>query len=488
MFFIMAVNLYTSRVVLDTLGVDDFGIYNVVGGIVAMFTAISGALASAISRFITIELGCNNLERLKIVFSTSVTIQIVLALILFLFAEIGGVWFLNTQMNIPENRMIAANWVLQCSILTFMINLVSIPYNAAIIAHEHMKAFAYISILEVFLKLGIVFLLYILLFDKLVAYVVLLVLVAVITRFAYGLYCKMYFDECSYCFVYDKELLQKMTRFAGWNFLGNSTYVFNTQGVNILINLFFGVVVNAARGIASQVDIAIMQFVNSFTTAINPQITKAYATNDMDYLFQLVCRGAKYSYFLILFFAVPFILETDVILTLWLKNVPEYTAVFVRLAIIASISNVMGNTMMTSALATGDVKKYFILVTGAGCLVFPLTYIFFRFGFPPEITYIIFIIIYMLLIFLRLYILKGLIDFPIMRFMKEVLYRIIPVTVFAFIIPVLIFSSFPPSIYRFLLVGLASVCSTLSTIYLLGLEDSEKCFVNRKVKSFCNFK
>lgn len=264
----MAVSLYTSRVVLNTLGVEDFGIYNVIGGVVAMFSVISGGLSAAISRYITFELGQGNTAKLKSVFSSSVTIQIGLALLIFVLAEIGGVWFLNEKMNLPESRIGAANWVLQCSILTFMVNLISVPYNAAIIAHERMQAFAYISIIEVVLKLLIVYILVIFSFDKLKLYGILLLAVACVIRIAYGIYCKRNFKECTYHFTFNKALLKEMMGFAGWNFIGAFAGVLRDQGVNIVINLFCGPVINAARAIAFQVNVAVNGFATKYIFAM----------------------------------------------------------------------------------------------------------------------------------------------------------------------------------------------------------------------------
>lgn len=305
-FFTMAVALYTSRVILKVLGIEDYGIYNVIGGVVAMFSAISGTLSSSISRFLTYELGENKSERLNRIFSTSVNIQVIISIIIILTGEIVGVWFINYKMQIPAERLIAANWVFQCSLFTFIINLISIPYNACIIAHEKMSAFAYISILEVTLKLVIVYSLLISPYDKLITYAILLTVVSLFIRSTYSIYCKRHFTECKYHLSYEKKLLKEMLSFAGWSFLGNSAYIFNTQGINILINIFFGVTLNAARGITTQVEGAIMQFVNNFTMAINPQITKSYASGEKDYMFSLICQGAKYSYILLLFFVIPF--------------------------------------------------------------------------------------------------------------------------------------------------------------------------------------
>ena len=286
--FVMLVTLYTSRVVLNTLGVSDYGIYNVVGGVVAMFSVISVSLSSSISRFITYELGHGDFDKLKRIFSTSINIQVGISLVILVLAEVFGVWFLNTKMNIPAERMTAANWVLQCSLLSFIIGLISVPYNACIIAHERMSAFAYISILEVVLKLAVVYMLLVSPYDKLATYAVLLVVVALIVRLTYGQYCKRHFEESRYRFVHDKSLIKEMTGFAGWSFFGNGAYMLNTQGVDMLINIFFGVTFNAARGVATQVQNAVMQFVNNFTVAVNPQITKSYASGEREYMYKLV--------------------------------------------------------------------------------------------------------------------------------------------------------------------------------------------------------
>lgn len=314
MFLMMLIGLYTSRVVLNALGVEDYGIYNVVGGLVTMFSMLSGSLSAAISRFITYELGKENQDKLSRIFSASVTIQLLLSLIIVILAELIGVWFLNEKMSIPSDRMVAANAVLQISIITFVINLISVPYNAVIIAHERMSAFAYISILEAIGKLVIASLIVASPLDKLIFYAILMCALSVLIRMIYGFYCKRHFNECSYHFRWDKGLLGQMFKFAGWNFFGAGSALLMTQGVNMLMNMFFGVTINAARGVANQVDSTVQQFVNNFTTAINPQITKSYASEDLPYMHKLVCIGSKYSFFLTWFFALPLLLEADIVL------------------------------------------------------------------------------------------------------------------------------------------------------------------------------
>lgn len=483
MLFTMAVSLFTSRVILNTLGVEDYGIYNVVGGIVTMFSVLSGSLSASISRFITFELGKGNFERLKTIFSTGVNIQIGMSVLIIAIAEVVGIWFLNTKMNIPPERMLAANWVFQCAIFTFVLNLLSVPYNAAIIAHEKMSAFAYISVIEVTLKLIIVYMLLISPFDRLETYAVLLLLVGATIRFIYGYYCKRHFEECTYHFVIDKPILKEMTGFAGWNFLGNGAYMLNTQGVNILMNLYFGVAVNAARGIATQVDATLKQFVNNFTTAVNPQITKSYAQGDFDYMHKLVCRSAKFSAFLMMFFAIPIILETQSILTIWLKTVPEYAAVFLQLIIISSfVDTVLANSLVTSMFATGDIKRYQVIVTTVGCLVFPFSWIAFKLGYPPEISYILYFIIYTILLGVRLYLLKDMVKLPFMMYVRDVLYRVIPVMGISFMIPMVIRFSMQEGWKRLVLLCLVSTIVTAIVEFRIGLTKDERAFIYNKVK------
>lgn len=479
---IMAISLYTSRVILNVLGVEDYGIYNAVGGVVAMFSVISGSLSSAISRFITYELGRGDIIRLKTIFSTSINIQLRLSAVILILGMVVGGWFMNTQMNIPQERMCAANWVLVCSLLMFCINLISIPYSASIVAHEKMNAFAYVSILEAVLKLSVCFLLILSEFDKLVTYAVLLVVVAVIIRVVYGVYCSRHFEECRYKPFYDRNLMRQMGGFAGWTFITNGCWMFNTQGVNILINIFFGVSLNAARGIATQVDGVIMQFVNNFMTATSPQITKYYALGKYSEMFALICRGTRFSFFLLLLFAVPVMLEADYILHIWLKTVPDHTVIFLRLVILGSMVNMLGNTGYTACMATGNVKQYSLLVSMLGVLVFPLTWAAYSFGFPAESTYVIFIIVYLGVEAVRLYMMRKLLGFPPVLFIKDVVTRILIVSFIAVIFPAAVIYFFPEeSFFRLLAVVVVSIVSTSGSVYLAGLSRNERKSINEKL-------
>lgn len=488
MVLIILVGLFTSREILHVLGVEDYGVYNVVAGVVLMFSFFSSSLAAAISRFLTYEIGRGETDNLKKIFSTSINVQIIVSIITIFFAETIGLWFLNNKLNLPNERIIASNWVFQSVIIVFVFNLLSVPYNAAIIAHERMDAYAYISILEVFLKLVIVYILYISPFDKLITYAILYLLVGLIIRIVYGIYCKMHFVECRYQFVWDKTMMKDITGFAGWNLIGSGAYLFNTQGVNIAMNLFFGVTVNAARAIATQVEGLVRQFVASFTTALNPQIIKSYASHNMNYMYILICRGSKYSYFLMLIFAIPFLYEAETILSLWLKEVPEYTSIFLRLTMLGALCDILGNSTANACWATGKVKRYYLWVGSIGSLVFFISYGLFMCGLPAYTSYIVFIIIYIVLIFVKIYLIKYLIGFPVKMFYRETLGKIMPVSISAFFlsgIPVFLFT---PSIGRMLLTTFLSFCCLIICIFLFGLEHSEKKMVIKKIHVLFNYR
>ena len=470
----MAISLYTSRVILAALGVEDYGVYNVIGGAVAMFSVISGALSSAISRFITFELGKNDFGNLQRVFSTSVNIQIFISLLIFIIAETIGLWFLYNKLNIPIERLNAAFWVLQFSLATFCVNLLSVPYNACIVAHERMKAFAYVSIVEALGKLGICYLIMVSPWDKLISYAFLILVLSLLIRLIYGIYCHKNFAESRYKPYFGKDLLKDIGSFAGWSFFTNTAYIFNTQGVNMLINVFFGVTFNAARGIAVQVDGAIMQFVNNFVIAINPQITKNYAANNIAEMNKLVCRGARFSYLLMLLFALPFFFETDIILKLWLKTVPEQTSLFVKLGLVGSMIMGLGNTGYTACMATGTIRRYTLWITIVGCLVFPISYLVYKLGAPVSASYVVFIAVYFVLNFVRLWIMRDLLKFPVMMFIKDVFGRIVPLTLLTIILPILVTTYMDEGVIRFLVSCATCVISTIFWSFLIGMSRQER--------------
>lgn len=485
MAFLMIVSLFTSRVILETLGIDDYGIFNVVGGLVAMFTILSGSFTSAITRFITFELGKNNQKRLNSVFSTSMNIQIGISIIVFFVAEIVGLWFLNYKMNIPVDRMEAANIVLQCSLGIFVVNLISIPYHAELIAHEHMGTYAYISILDVLLKLAIAYVIFFMSIDRLSSYAILLLLEALFIRLIYGLYCKRKFEECTYRFVNDKTMFIEMAKFAGWNFLGVCAGTLNTQGVNILMNLYFNVSVNAARGVAVQAGAAISQFVHSFTTAVNPQITKSYAAGNIEYLHSLVCKSAKFSTYLFLLIAIPLSIEAPMIFSIWLKDVPDFSIIFFRLSILTIlIDNVLANPIRIAVFATGDIRKYQMKVTLVGALVFPITWIAYLLGTGPEWTYIIYFLVYCFVLVVRLKVLSDKVDIPVYRFTKDVLFNILPIIFLSYTLEWVIVSTMEENILRVFFTAVICTVLTCMMIYMIGLTKGEKSTIVNKIQNF----
>lgn len=486
MLFMMVVSLYTSRVILNALGVEDFGIYNVVGGVVAMFTVISGSLSAAISRFITYELGKGDQSKLNKIFSASVTIQLLLSLIIVVLIESVGVWFLNAKMTIPADRVTAANWVLQFSIITFVINLISVPYNAAIIAHERMSAFAYISILEAIGKLAIAFFIMWSPIDKLIYYAILMCTVAVIVRLTYGHYCKKHFTECTYHFHWDKDILKQMFGFAGWNFIGASSVVFRDQGGNIILNIFFGPTVNAARGIANQVNTAITGFVQNFMTALNPQITKSYASGDGEYMMTLIFQGARLSFYMLLLLSLPVLINTHYILVIWLKIVPEHAVLFVRLILIFAMCESISNPLITAMLATGKIRNYQIVVGGLQLLNLPLSYICLKTGFVPESILVVAIIISLACLFARLYMLRGMIGLSSILYMKNVFLNVLVVALLSTIIPYMLFCYMKETFFSFIIITLIAVLCTLVVEFYIGCNQKERFFVLNKVRNIKN--
>lgn len=486
MIFIMVISLYTSRVVLATLGVEDFGIYNIVGGAVALFSVVSGSLSAAISRFLTYELGKNDKSKQNTIFSTSVNIQIALSVILLIFAETVGLWFLNVKMNIAPERMEAANWVYQCSIITFIINLISVPYNASIIAHEKMSAFAYVTVLEVLLKLLIVYLLEISPLDKLQAYAILLMFVALIIRFVYQIYCKKKFIECTYHLIFDKAIFKQMTAFAGWNFIGASAGVLGTQGVNIVINLFYGASINAARGISVQVNSAVTSFASNFMTALNPQITKSYAAGDYDYMNKLLFQGARLSFYMLLLLSLPIIIEAETLLTVWLKLVPEHAVGFVQLILIFAMCESISGPLITAMLATGNIKKYQIIIGGTNLLNLPISYLLLKlFGFEtfPEITMIVAIVLSLVCLLERLWLMREMIKLDSWGFLKQVVFNITLVTVVASIIPTILHTFMSDNMFfSFVNIFISVLCSIL-VIFFVGFNSQERKFVLSKVRT-----
>lgn len=480
MLFTMGVSLFTSRVILQTLGVEDYGVYSVVGGIITMFAFINGGMVSATQRFLTFEIGKGNLAQLKKVFSTSLQIHALIALVIVLLGETVGLWFLYEKLVIPADRMTAAFWVYQCSIVACVVNIMSVPYNADIIAHEKMSAFAYISILEVILKLAIVYALYITPWDKLITYAGLILSVQLIIRFVYARYCSKHFEESHYHHQIDKSLFKEMFTFAGWSFWGNLAGVLYTQGLNMMLNVFFGPIVNAARGIAVQVQSAVTQLVHNFQVALNPQITKNYATGHLPQMHNLMFRSARFSFFLLFFLTLPVLLETDYLLTIWLKTVPADAVIFTRWMIGISLIYTIANPCVIANQATGKVKVYQAVVGGILLMIIPISYIVLKLGAPAYSVFIVHFCVESVAQFVRMYMLRKLIDLPMKAYIRHIYLPVIWVVALSCILPIYVHSLLPNGLMRFLAVGVASVLSVGVIAFLLGLtKDERKFFLNK---------
>ncbi|WP_111709980.1 MATE family efflux transporter [Lutibacter citreus] len=482
MMFIMGISLYTSRIILNTLGIEDFGIYNVVGGIVIMLGFFNNSMSSATQRFLSFELGKKDFPQLVRVFNMSVNIHIIIGIGILILAETIGLWMVNTQLTIPENRMSAANWVFQFSIFSFMVSVFSVPYNAIIIAHERMSVYAWLSILEVSLKLLIVLMLQWIDFDKLELYAVLIFVVSVIIRLIYIIYANRNFTETKYIFFWDKSLFKILMEYAGWNLWGSAAYVLFGQGINILLNIFFGPILNAASGIANQVKSAVNGFVSNFQMAMNPQIIKSYARNDLKYMHGLIFQGAKFSFFLLFAVTLPILLETETILKLWLKIIPDYTVIFTQLILTNILINSISGPLMTAAQASGKIRLYQGVVGGLLLLNLPISYLFLKLGYSPQITFYIGILISIIALFSRLIIISPLVKLSIVDYLRNVVFRIIPVSLLALILPIMIRWFLPQDIYRLIIICFTSIISIIFAIYSIGLDLKEKIFIQEKIK------
>lgn len=480
MLFSMLVSLYTSRIVLNTLGVEDYGIYNVVGGVVAMFSMISNSLSEAVGRFLTFSLGKGDTVRLKQIFSTSLFIHLLMGGVILILAESIGLWFLNTYLTIPDYRLYAANWVFQASIFSFLFCLLGVPFNASIIAHEHMRAFASIGILDITLRLlVVVFIAYIpFSVDKLIIYALLLLAICISIQCVYWGYCRKHFEECRNLVHFDKKSWKEMSAFAGWNIIGCTALLLKDQGVNILLNIFIGPLVNAARGIAVSVNAAVSSFVSNFMTALNPQITKSYAAGDDVYMFSLVERGARFSFYILLFFALPILLETDFILTLWLKQYPVHTVNFVRLVLLLSMCEVLSNTLIKLQLSTGKIRNYQLAVGGTLLLNFPLSYACLKLDFPPEATYIVALFISIACMALRLFFLRKMVQLPIRKFIKNVCLNVFIVSLISVSVSYMIHVQLPLSGWCHFVTTtvICIICCALS-VYYIGCSKNERRFL-----------
>lgn len=482
MLITIGVGLFTSRVVLNTLGIEDFGIYNVVGGIIAMFGFINQAMAASTSRYLTFALGSSDYSLLKKVFNLSLSIHALLSVLIVLLGESIGLWFFYEKMQIPAARLEAAFWVYQLSILSSVLTIMSVPYNASIISHEKMGAFAYITLSDVVLKLLIVYLLVMVPFDKLVVYGILFLLAQVINQSIYMIYCRKKFEETKLCFVWDKQLFREISSFAGWSLFGNMAYVAYTQGLNLLLNIFFGPAVNAARGIAVQAQGTITRFISSFQTAINPQITKTYAAGELNAMHKLIFASSKYSFFLLLLLSLPVLIETRPLLIWWLRIVPDYTVTFFRIMLLTSLIESLANPLIIAAGATGRIRLYQQLVGGILLLILPVSYVALKMGASPASVFVVQFICNIVAQSIRVILLRSMISFPIRVYCRKVMVRVFVVFLLSLGVSVMIYQLLPSETFVEVVAVCVSVAiSTLFIAYAAGTDKSEKLVIRQKI-------
>lgn len=484
MLFTMAIGLYTGRVVLNTLGVTDYGIYNVVGGVIAMLGFLTGSMSAASSRFITYDLGKGDMAVMKKTFGNILSIHFILAGIILFFGETIGLWFVLNKLQIPADRMTAALWVYQFSVFTSILSVISVPYNAAIIAHERMKAFAYIGIIDAVLKLLIVYMLLVIPFDKLKVYALLFFCIQVFDRIVYGVYCTRHFMETKAKPTFDGKLFKEIFSFAAWTMNGNLAVIGYTQGINILLNMFFGPAVNAARGVAVQVQGVVQNFCNNFQMALNPQLTKSYAQNDLQHMHQLLKVSSKFSFFMLFFISLPLMFEAPLVLKWWLGIVPEHTVNFLRLILCSSMLFTLSNPLVVSIHATGRIKRFQAIEGTMLLCIVPIAYLLLKlFGIPPEYVFCVHIVVDACTQYARMRIVLPMIGMRVVEYVKEVVVPLVKVVVLAPILPLLVYHFTEQSVATFFLVCVVSVLSVSACVYFIGCTKREREFANKKISS-----
>lgn len=482
MLFSMSISLFTSRIILQTLGETDFGIYNIVGGIVILFSFLNSTLSTATQRFLSYELGKGNIQIVHEIFSISMSSYFIISLIILVLCETIGLYFLNTYMNIPIERIEAANWVYQFSILAFICNILRVPYSASIIAYEKMNFYAYSSIIEVTLKLIIVYMLYFSKFDKLIIYSMLMFLTVLLITLLYKSYSNKKIQTTRYYPIWEKDLVYNILKFSGWSALGSFSILTVQQGLNILLNIFWGVSVNAAVGIANQVSSAVYQFVSNFQLAFNPQIIKSYSAGETERFQNLIFCSSKISFFLLSLIAFPIIINIDFILQIWLGNTPHYTSEFIIVILLYMCIDAIASPLWLSTQAHGDIKKYQITISSILFLNLPLAYIAIKLGFSPIIVWCSRLLINAISFFYRCYYSKKYIKLNIKLFFANVIMKIILVSIIAFPIIFIIKSYFTD--WKAIIISSITSCIILGiTIYYIGLSKQERIYTNTLIKS-----
>lgn len=474
MFVMMLTALFTSRIVLDVLGAAGYGLNNVIGGVVVLFSFLNSAQLSATQRFLNFHLGRKDYKQTNVVFCMSLNTYMLLSVLVVILGETVGLWFVNTQLNIPPERMYAAQWVYQFTLVQFVINLLRISYNASIIAYERMNFFAYVSLVEVISKLLVVYLLYITTFDKLIFYSFLYTVVPLVITIVYKLYCNRNFDTTKYKAIWDKKTFKKMFSFSGWSLFGSLANLAAQQGLNILINIFYGVTVNAAAGIANQVSNNVYGFISNFQTAFQPQIVKTYAAKEVERFHKLIFQTSKFSYFMVIVLVLPILFTIDGILEIWLTEVPEFTAIFCRLILIFFSIEAITAPLWMSIQATGKIRNYQILMASLVFLNFPIAYIVLKVGLPVYTVWIVRIIVNLVTMAARCIYMKKKLEFPLLPYLRNVMLPIVTVTIVALPIPIILHYMVSGFWANLLIVGFVTLIVTMIDVYFVGMNAHEK--------------
>ena len=480
----MLITLYTSRVILQALGTSDYGLYNVVGGVVLMLGFLRTSLTSATQRFLSYEMGNtdSSKERLRNVFSLSLTTHFFVTLILLVLAETVGLWFLNTHIQIPSGREVAANWIYQFSVISLALSMITVPYHACVISHEKMSFFALVTVIDAVLKLAFSYAIMVTPSDKLVVYGFLMMLTNVLNLLLYWIYDKRHFQESKYRWFWDKGMFKQIFSFSGWTILGQLAVVGSAQGKSILVNIFHSVIANAAMGVANQVNSALVSLTSNFQTAFQPQLTKSYAAKDYDYFNKLVFGTSKISFFLLFIVSLPIMLNIDWILSIWLVEVPEYSGVFCIYFIIASILNALATPLWIGIFATGNIRNYQLAVTVAYSIELVVVYLFFRAGYPPTTAFVIKVVLNAVMVFIRLFFAHRKIEcFSALEYIKKVL---VPVTISAALTIglAIVLMHIATGLKTQLVYSLVIFLLSIVIAYFVGLSNVEKKMVNSYIK------
>lgn len=482
MLLTMLIGLYTSRVVINVLGISDYGIYNVIGGIVAIFASLNGAMASASSRYITFYIGRNDQTQLKHIFSILALFHIFIAVIILLLCETIGLWFFYEKMQIPSDRMNVAFWLLQFSYASVFLSVINTPYTSLIVGREKMDIYAYISVFDSLAKLIIVLLISYSPIDKLLFYGFFLFVIQFVDFILYRVYCRRRFPESIMTLNINRGIVKEIICYSGWSLFGNLAFAANTQGVNLLLNMFFGPVVNAARGVAVQVNNLINSFVSNYQMALNPQIVKNFASENFNRMHTLMFASARYGFYLLFVISLPVFLESEILLELWLKIVPQNTVLFLRIILCTCLVGSLANSWTVAAGATGNIRKYSLMVGLLMLLVVPVSYLFLRNGFPALCVFVVHFIFSCFCLIARVFIIHRMINMKIIEYLRGVCVPVFFVSIAAFVIPFILHINMVQSWTRFFIVTLVSFICSLACVWCLGLKKNEKNVVFMAIK------